>query len=166
MSSSPDVARTAAERAHIDPRTARRVVVERIAAPVPLGWKIRVETTTGVVRRWALGSRALRRDLEMAGWVLNDHVAGFAATPPARGPAPEPPVAGPDVATLNRADGLDTVADAVSDVLAAGGLAVIPTDTVYGLVGTLSGPAVGARIAGVMRTCLTPRPRRRWRMST
>lgn len=147
MSSTRDERRSVAEGRRVDSSPVERVVVERIVAPIPVGWKIRFETPDGPIRRWVLDARAWKRDLEEAGWEVRDHVAGFAASAPDRvvdgarmGPRALP-------RTIAIADGFDAAVDAVSEALERGGLAVIPTDTVYGLVGALHAPGVVARIA-------------------
>lgn len=117
-----------------EPSPIAEIVVERIFAPIPIGWKVRVHHGRGIRRAVVMGDQSLRATLNGAGWELTDHVAGWAARPrrPVVIPASDP-----------------TSVERVAQLLNAGHLCAVPTDTVYGVVAPLSDPRASARLASL-----------------
>jgi tRNA threonylcarbamoyl adenosine modification protein (Sua5/YciO/YrdC/YwlC family) len=110
------------------------VVVERILAPSPIGWKVRASIGGSTARAALASDRPLRAALETAGWDIVDRVAGWSANPPWR-----------RVVTA----GDPGTGQLIAALLEAGEVCAIPTDTVYGLVAALRSDGAAERLAHV-----------------
>lgn len=104
----------------------QRLWVERIFAPVPIGWKVRIHSRAGRRRLLTFSGAAIQRACAQNGWRIIDHVAGWSAVPPG------PVAIGADAP-------IAAIVGELSAAFGRGEVAIVPTDTVYGLIAPMHG---------------------------
>ena len=115
---------SAADSVAGDDSEIQRLWVERIFAPVPIGWKVRIDGTGGRRRLLTFGGGAIQRACAQNGWRIIDHVAGWSAVPPG-------------LAIIGADAPVAAIVGELSAAFGRGEVAIVPTDTVYGLIAPL-----------------------------